>query len=83
MGGPNFSVFHLHSFPAREEKLNSDNRSTLDNFQADLSKQLDTLCNLLAGSTSRQCKYLQCVENLCNSFIEAHNKVHSVLLRLM
>ncbi|XP_057777957.1 kinesin-like protein KIN-5C [Salvia miltiorrhiza] len=59
---------------AREDKLNSDNRSTLDNFQADLSKQLDTLCNLLAGSTSRQCKYLQCVEDLSNSFLEAHNK---------
>ncbi|KAG6437221.1 hypothetical protein SASPL_102133 [Salvia splendens] len=61
---------------AREDKLNSDNRSTLDNFRADLSKQLDTLCNLLPGSISRQCKYLQSVENLCNSFLLAHNTVN-------
>ncbi|KAH6762178.1 P-loop containing nucleoside triphosphate hydrolases superfamily protein [Perilla frutescens var. hirtella] len=59
---------------AREDKLNSDNRSTLNSFQADLTKQLDTLCKLLTGSTSRQSEYLRCVENLCNSFLEVHNK---------
>lgn len=62
-------------FAAREDKLNSDNRSTLNNFQADLTTQLDILCKLLAGSTSRQSEYLQGVEILCRSFLEVHNKV--------
>ncbi|KAI3471800.1 hypothetical protein Pfo_028453 [Paulownia fortunei] len=59
---------------AREDKLNTDNRSTVNSFQADLTQQLDTLCKLLAGSTSRQSEHLQCVENLCNSFLKVHDK---------
>ncbi|PIN02856.1 Kinesin-like protein [Handroanthus impetiginosus] len=58
----------------REDKLNADNRSTVDSFQADLTQQLDTLGKLLAGSIFRQCEHLQSVENLCNSFLEAHDK---------
>ncbi|KAG8376745.1 hypothetical protein BUALT_Bualt09G0095700 [Buddleja alternifolia] len=59
---------------SREDKLNADNRSTVNSFQADLSQQLDTLCNLLAGSMSHQSEHLQCVENICNSFLKIHDK---------
>ncbi|KAL7096589.1 hypothetical protein ACP275_10G087800 [Erythranthe tilingii] len=58
---------------AREDKLNAGNRSTVNSYQADLTQQLDTLCKLLAGSTSQQSEHLQCVENLCISFLEVHD----------
>lgn len=63
-------------FAAREDKLNSENRSTLNSYQADLTKQLDKLCKLLDGSTSQQNEYLRGVEILCQSFLEVHNKVY-------
>ncbi|KAL0374854.1 UNVERIFIED_CONTAM: Kinesin-like protein KIN-5C [Sesamum radiatum] len=59
---------------AREDKLNADNRSTVNSFQADLTQQLNTLSNLLAGSVCRQSEHLHRVENLCNSFLEVHDK---------
>ncbi|KAL0410132.1 UNVERIFIED_CONTAM: Kinesin-like protein KIN-5C [Sesamum latifolium] len=59
---------------AREDKLNADNRSTVNSFQADLTQQLNTLSNLLAGSVCRQSEHLQRVENLCNSFLDVHDK---------
>ncbi|KAL2503036.1 kinesin-related protein [Forsythia ovata] len=59
---------------AREDKLNADNRSTVNTFQAELAQQLGTLCNTLATSISHQSEHLQCVENLCNSFLEVHDK---------
>lgn len=62
-------------FAAREDKLNVDNRSTVDNFQSDLSQQLSTLCKSVAKSVSQQSEHLMCVENLCNSFLQVHDKV--------
>ncbi|KAK6147232.1 hypothetical protein DH2020_018144 [Rehmannia glutinosa] len=59
---------------AREDKLNTDNRSTVNCFQADLTQQLDALSKLLAGSTSQQSEHLKCVEKLCNSFFKVHEK---------
>ncbi|KAI3447447.1 hypothetical protein Pfo_004112 [Paulownia fortunei] len=59
---------------AREDKLNVDNRSTVNSFQADLGQQLGTLCSSLAASVSLQSEHLQCVENLCNSFLQVHDK---------
>ncbi|GFQ04640.1 125 kDa kinesin-related protein [Phtheirospermum japonicum] len=59
---------------AREDKLNTDNRSTVNCFQTDLTIQLDTLSKLLAGSTSQQSEHLECVEKLCNSFLKVHEK---------
>ncbi|GFP82719.1 125 kDa kinesin-related protein [Phtheirospermum japonicum] len=56
---------------SREDKLNADNRSTVDSFQADLAQQLVTLSSSLTASVSRQNEHLQCVENLCNSFLQA------------
>ncbi|EYU38653.1 hypothetical protein MIMGU_mgv1a000707mg [Erythranthe guttata] len=60
---------------AREDELNADNRSTVNSFQADLAQQLGTLCSSLAASVTQQGKHLACVENLCNSFIQVHDKV--------
>ncbi|KAK6126456.1 hypothetical protein DH2020_039792 [Rehmannia glutinosa] len=59
---------------AREDKLNADNRLTVNSFQTDLSQQLLTLCSSLGASVSRQNEHLQCVENLCNSFLQVHDK---------
>ncbi|CAA0822513.1 Probable 125 kDa kinesin-related protein [Striga hermonthica] len=60
---------------AREDKLNADNRSTVDTFQSDLAQKLATLCSSLTASVSQQTEHLQCVENLCNSFLQVHDKV--------
>ncbi|KAL0344803.1 UNVERIFIED_CONTAM: Kinesin-like protein KIN-5C [Sesamum radiatum] len=62
---------------AREDKLNADNRSIVNSFQADLSQQLGTLCDSLASSVSRQSEHLQSVENLCNAFLQVHDKTFS------
>ncbi|KAL6559172.1 Kinesin-like protein KIN-5C [Orobanche hederae] len=59
---------------AREDKLNANNRSTVNCYQADLTRQLDTLSKLLAGSTSQQSEHLECVEKLCTSFLKVHEK---------
>ncbi|XP_020549377.1 kinesin-like protein KIN-5C [Sesamum indicum] len=58
----------------REDKLNAGNRSIVNTFQADLSQQLGTLCDSLASSVSRQSEHLQSVENLCNAFLQVHDK---------
>ncbi|KAK6126423.1 hypothetical protein DH2020_039811 [Rehmannia glutinosa] len=59
---------------SREDKLNADNRLTVNSFQTVLSQQLLTLCSSLGASVSRQNEHLQCVENLCNSFLQVHDK---------
>ncbi|XP_022868889.1 kinesin-like protein KIN-5C [Olea europaea var. sylvestris] len=61
-------------FAAREDKLSADNRSTVSNFQAELTQQLSSLCDTLTISVSRQSDHLQCVEKLCNTFLEVHDK---------
>lgn len=58
----------------REDKLNADNRSTVNNFQFDLAQQLGTLSSSLAASVSCQREHLQCVESLCHSFLQVHDK---------
>lgn len=60
---------------AREDKLQDDNRSTVNSFQSDLAQQLSTLSSSLAASVSQQREHLQIVENLCNSFLQIHDKV--------
>ncbi|KAH6837815.1 P-loop containing nucleoside triphosphate hydrolases superfamily protein [Perilla frutescens var. hirtella] len=60
----------------REDKLNADNRSIVNNFQFDLAQQLGTLSSSLAASVSQQREHLQCVESLCNSFLQVHDKGH-------
>ncbi|CAK9169822.1 unnamed protein product [Ilex paraguariensis] len=59
---------------AREDKLNADNRSVVNNFQADLVRQLGSLCNTLATSVSQQSEHIQAIENLCQSFLNIHDK---------
>ncbi|KAI4300500.1 hypothetical protein L6164_033871 [Bauhinia variegata] len=58
----------------REDKLNSDNRAVVNNFQVELFQQVGSLCNTVATSLSQQNEHLQQVENLCNSFLGVHDK---------
>ncbi|XP_045809154.1 kinesin-like protein KIN-5C [Trifolium pratense] len=58
----------------REDKLKSDNRAVVDNFQVELAQQVSSLCNTVATSLSQQNEHLQCVENLCHSFMGVHDK---------
>ncbi|CAI8602433.1 unnamed protein product [Vicia faba] len=58
----------------REETLNIDNKAMLNNFQVELTQQVGSLCNTVATSLSRQNEHLECVENLCQSFLGIHDK---------
>ncbi|XP_061366744.1 kinesin-like protein KIN-5C isoform X2 [Gastrolobium bilobum] len=58
----------------REDRLNSDNRAVVNNFQAELAQQVGSLCNTVATSLSEQIEQLQCVEKLCHSFLGIHDK---------
>ncbi|CAN4121329.1 unnamed protein product [Withania somnifera] len=58
----------------REDKLNTDNRSVVDNFQTELAKQLSSLSSTVTTSVSRQNEHLQCVEKFCHNFLKSHDK---------
>ncbi|CAL0317032.1 unnamed protein product [Lupinus luteus] len=58
----------------REDKLNSCNRAVVDNFQIEIAQQVGSLCNTVSTSLSRQHDHLECVENLCHSFLGIHDK---------
>ncbi|GKV38905.1 hypothetical protein SLEP1_g46758 [Rubroshorea leprosula] len=58
----------------REDKLNTDNRVVVNNYQIELAEQLGSLCNIVASSMSQQNEHLHFVENLCHSFSDTHNK---------
>lgn len=62
----------------REDKLNSDNRVVVNNFQVELAQQIGSLCNLVASSVSQQNEHLRSVEKLCCSFTNIHDKVLKV-----
>ncbi|KAF5203963.1 Kinesin-like protein kin-5c [Thalictrum thalictroides] len=73
----------LFSKLAREDKLNSENRSVVDDFQASLSQKIGTLCSTVATSMSEQHGHLECVNKLCQSFLEIHEKLVSDLKKKM
>ncbi|XP_058739041.1 kinesin-like protein KIN-5C [Vicia villosa] len=58
----------------REDKLNTDNRTVVNNFQAELAQQVGSLCNTVATSLSEQNGHLQGVEKLCYSYLGIHDK---------
>ncbi|XP_077241300.1 P-loop containing nucleoside triphosphate hydrolases superfamily protein [Tasmannia lanceolata] len=59
---------------AREDNLNATNRSVVDNFQSELAKHIGVLCGTVATSVARQNEHLQCVEKLCGSCLDFHDK---------
>lgn len=58
----------------REDKLSSDNRAVVNNFQAELAQKVGSLCNTVTTSLSEQNRHLQGVEKLCHSFLGIHDK---------
>ncbi|CAJ1885017.1 unnamed protein product [Sphenostylis stenocarpa] len=58
----------------REDRLNSDNRAVVNNYQAELAQQVGSLCNTVATSLSAQNEHLEGVKKLCHSFLEVHDK---------
>ncbi|KAF4396893.1 hypothetical protein F8388_004861 [Cannabis sativa] len=59
----------------REDKMSSDNRSLVNNYQLELGNQIKSLCNYVEKSLSNQEGHIQCVEKLCKTFLDAHDKV--------
>ncbi|OIW21401.1 hypothetical protein TanjilG_02568 [Lupinus angustifolius] len=58
----------------REDKLNSDNRTVVNNFEVELAQQVGSLRNTVALSLAEQNEHLQCVEKLCHSFLGINDK---------
>ncbi|XP_038903563.1 kinesin-like protein KIN-5C [Benincasa hispida] len=58
----------------REDKLNTENRAVVDNYQIELTQQIGSVCNIISTSLSRQNEHLQCVEKICHSFLDKHEK---------
>ncbi|CAL0310527.1 unnamed protein product [Lupinus luteus] len=58
----------------REDKLNSDNRTVVNNFEVELAQQVGSLRNTVAQSLSKQNEHLQSVEKLCHSFLGINDK---------
>ncbi|XP_058088243.1 kinesin-like protein KIN-5C [Magnolia sinica] len=59
---------------AREDKMSAANRSVVDNFQTEFSKQIGVLCSTFVASMTRQNEHLQCVENICRSCLDYNEK---------
>ena len=66
----------MQFYTGREDKLQSENRSLVDRFQAELSQQIGCLRSVVSKSTSQQDEHLQCAGNLCHSFLQTHDKVY-------
>ncbi|XP_074285951.1 kinesin-like protein KIN-5C [Silene latifolia] len=64
----------LHSKLDREDKLSSDNKSVITNYQAELEKRLGALCSTVAASMSQQNEQLECIDKLCHSLLDNHNE---------
>ncbi|XP_047162874.1 kinesin-like protein KIN-5C isoform X2 [Vigna umbellata] len=58
----------------REDKLNSNNRTVVNNYQAELAQQVGSLCSTVATSLSEQNEHLEGVKKLCHSFLDVHDK---------
>ncbi|XP_050383598.1 kinesin-like protein KIN-5C isoform X2 [Argentina anserina] len=58
----------------REDKLSADNRLVVNSYQEDLTKRVGSLCQLVETSMACQTEHLEGVENLCQSFLLAHEK---------
>ncbi|KAK1300158.1 hypothetical protein QJS10_CPB13g01540 [Acorus calamus] len=59
---------------AREARLSAANRSVVNGFQADLAEKIGSLSSIIVASMARQNEQLQCVEKLCHSCLEVHDK---------
>ncbi|KAK1309672.1 hypothetical protein QJS10_CPA08g01445 [Acorus calamus] len=63
---------------AREDRLSAVNRSVVNDFQADLAEKIGSLSSIIVASMARQNEQLQCVEKLCHSCLEVHNKIEAM-----
>ncbi|KAI6674070.1 hypothetical protein NL676_001976 [Syzygium grande] len=58
----------------REDKLNADNKSVVNNFLTELARQVASLRIVVDGSLSQQNEHLDRVEKFCQSFQQAHER---------
>ncbi|KAJ6800792.1 kinesin-like protein KIN-5C isoform X2 [Iris pallida] len=63
----------LFSKIAREDQLNTKNRSIVNNYQADLQEKVSTLCKIVVASMGWQNKHIKSVEKLCQSSLDFHD----------
>lgn len=69
------SFLLIRYYIGREDKLNNSNRSVVNNYQVELGKQINSICNFVEKSLSTQKGNIECVEKLCQTFLDAHDKV--------
>lgn len=68
-------AFWIFFYTGREDKLSADNRAVVNNYQLELAQQISSLSNFAEKSLSSQKGHIQCVEKLCHTFLDAHEKV--------
>ncbi|XXG62760.1 hypothetical protein AAC387_Pa05g1072 [Persea americana] len=64
----------LFSKIAREDTLNAENRSVVNDFQSEFSKQITVLCDTVSASMARQNEHLQSVEKFCHSCLAFYDE---------
>lgn len=52
----------------------------VNKFQVELTEKVGSLCNTVSTSLSQQNEHLQCVEDLCHSFLGIHDEVYKITL---
>lgn len=70
------STFYLPcNYIGREDRLSSDNRAVVNNYQVELAQHVGSLCNTVATSLSEQNEHIEGVKKLCHSYLDVHDKV--------
>lgn len=64
----------LFSKIGREDRLSSDNRAVVNNYQVELAQHVGSLCNTVATSLSEQNEHIEGVKKLCHSYLDVHDK---------
>lgn len=54
----------------------------MNNYQLELAQQISSICNFVEKSLSSQKGHIQCVEKLCHTFLDMHDKVMHEYLQL-
>lgn len=70
--------FIMLSFPERKEKIEDENRALVQQFQSQLTKQLDTLHKTIASSVTQQEQQLKGIEEDMQSFVSKKTEVHCI-----
>lgn len=73
-----FNFFVMFTAPERKDKIEDQNRILVQQFQSQLTKQLDTLHKTIAASVTQQEQQLKGMEEDMQSFVSTKAQVISL-----